>query len=154
VTDLATQFAVYGGLFAISFIAATILPAQSELALVGLLMLGKFSPIALVAVASAGNILGSCVNWLLGRFIEHYRDRKWFPVSQHWLDKAQGWYHRFGRWSLLLSWVPIIGDPLTVVAGLLREPFWSFLILVSIAKIARYVLLALGALGVMGPVLP
>jgi membrane protein YqaA with SNARE-associated domain len=151
VTDLATDLAAYAGLFAIAFIAATILPAQSELALVGLMMLGKFSPVALVAVASAGNILGSCVNWLLGRFIEHYRDRSWFPVSQSSLDKAQGWYHRYGRWSLLLSWAPIIGDPLTVVAGLLREPFWSFLILVSIAKVARYVLLALGALGVMGP---
>ncbi len=149
-----TDLAAYLGLFAVSFAAATILPAQSELVLVGLLMLGKFSPWSLVAVASLGNILGSCVNWLLGRFAERYRDRKWFPVSQASLDKAQGWYHRYGRWSLLLSWVPIVGDPLTVVAGFLREPFWSFLILVSIAKIARYVLLALGALGLMGPSVP
>jgi membrane protein YqaA with SNARE-associated domain len=147
-----TELAAYAALFAVSFVAATILPAQSELALVGLLMLGKFSPWSLVAVASLGNILGSCVNWLLGRGAERFRDRKWFPVSQPSLDKAQGWYHRYGRWSLLLSWLPIVGDPLTVVAGFLREPFWSFLILVSIAKIVRYVLLALGALGVMGPV--
>ena len=145
-----TDLAAYAFLFAVSFVAATILPAQSELVLVGFLMLGKFSPWSLIAVASLGNILGSCVNWLLGRGIERFRDRKWFPVSQPSLDKAQVWYHRYGRWSLLLSWLPIVGDPLTVVAGLLREPFWSFLILVAIAKTVRYVLLALGALGMMG----
>lgn len=148
-----TDLAAYAGLFAVSFVAATILPAQSELALVGLLMLGKFSPWSLIAVASLGNILGSCVNWLVGRGAERFQDRKWFPVSPPSLEKAQGWYHRYGRWSLLLSWMPIVGDPLTVAAGFLREPFWSFLILVSIAKIARYVLLALGALGLMGPVI-
>jgi membrane protein YqaA with SNARE-associated domain len=139
-------------LFAVAFVAATLLPAHSEVALVGLLVSGQFSPWLLVAVASAGNILGSCVNWLIGRFAERFRDRKWFPVSSAALDKVQGWYHRYGRWSLLLSWAPVIGDPLTVAAGLMREPFWSFFILVSIAKTARYVLLALGALGVMGPV--
>ena len=148
-----TDLAAYAFLFAVSFVAATILPAQSELALVGLMMLGKYSPWSLVAVASLGNILGSCVNWWLGRFAEHFRGHKWFPVSQASLDKAQGWYHRYGRWSLLLSWAPVIGDPLTVAAGFLREPFWSFLTLVAIAKTARYVLLALGALGVMGSVL-
>jgi membrane protein YqaA with SNARE-associated domain len=149
-----TDLAVYALLFAVSFAAATILPAQSELLLAGLLMLGKFSPWWLIAVASAGNILGSCVNWWLGRFAERFHDRNWFPVSSQSLDKAQRWYRRYGRWSLLLSWLPIVGDLLTVVAGLLREPFWSFLILVSIAKIARYVLLALGALGVFSQVIP
>ncbi|HWV52651.1 YqaA family protein [Pseudorhodoplanes sp.] len=147
-----TELAAYAGLFAVAFVAATILPAQSELALVGLLLTGKFSPVLLIAVAAAGNILGSCVNWLLGGFAERFRDRKWFPVSAQALDKAQGWYRRYGRWSLLLSWMPVIGDPLTVAAGFLREPFWSFLVLVTIAKTVRYVLLALGALGAMGPV--
>lgn len=147
-----TELAAYAGLFAVAFVAATILPAHSEVALVGLLLTGKFSPVLLIVVASAGNILGSCVNWLLGGFAEHFRDRKWFPVSPQALDKAQGWYRRYGRWSLLLSWAPVIGDPLTVAAGFLREPFWSFLILVTIAKTVRYVLLALGALGVMSPV--
>ena len=149
-----TDLAVYALLFAVSFAAATILPAQSELLLAGLLMLGKFSPLSLIAVASIGNILGSCVNWWLGRFAQRFHDRKWFPVSSQSLDKAQRWYRRYGRWSLLLSWLPIVGDLLTVVAGLLREPFWSFLILVSIAKIARYVLLALGALGVLSSAIP
>ncbi len=148
-----TDLMAYAGLFAVAFIAATILPAHSEVALVGLLLTGKFSPLLLIAVASAGNILGSCVNWLLGGFAERFRDRKWFPVSPAALDKAQGWYRRYGRWSLLLSWAPVIGDPLTVAAGFLREPFWSFLVLVTIAKTVRYVLLALGAMGVMGTVL-
>jgi len=147
-----TELAAYAGLFAVAFVAATILPAHSEVALVGLLLSGKFSPLLLIAVASAGNILGSCVNWLLGGFAERFRDRKWFPVSPKALDRAQGWYRRYGRWSLLLSWAPVIGDPLTVAAGFLREPFWSFLVLVTIAKTVRYVVLALGALGIIGPV--
>jgi membrane protein YqaA with SNARE-associated domain len=144
--------AAYAGLFAIAFVAATLLPAQSEATLVALLLTGHYSPWLLVAVASAGNILGSCVNWLIGRSAERWRDRTWFPVGPRALDKAQGWYHRYGRWSLLLSWAPVIGDPLTVAAGFLREPFWSFLILVAVAKTVRYVLLVLGAMGVMGPV--
>jgi membrane protein YqaA with SNARE-associated domain len=139
------DFAAYGGLFLAAFVAATILPAQSELVLTGLLASGKYAPSALIAVASAGNILGAVVNWLLGRAIEYYRDRPWFPVKPHALKRAEDWYHRYGRWSLLLSWAPVIGDPLTIVAGVLREPFWSFLLLVAIAKIGRYVVLALTA---------
>ncbi|RWD79076.1 YqaA family protein [Mesorhizobium sp.] len=135
------------GLFAVAFAAATILPAQSEAALVGLLVVGKQSPITLVIVATIGNVLGSATNWLLGRWIEHYRDRRWFPVSEQALDRATGWYRRWGRWSLLLSWAPIGGDALTVAAGVLREPFWSFLLLVTIAKAGRYIVLALVTMG-------
>jgi membrane protein YqaA with SNARE-associated domain len=142
------DFAAYAGLFAAAFISATVLPGHSEVALVGLLLTGKFPLLLLIAVASAGNIVGSCLNWVLGGLVERFRDRKWFPVSPQSLDRAQGWYCRYGRWSLLMSWVPVIGDPLTVAAGFLREPFWSFLILVAIAKTARYVLLGLGAMGV------
>lgn len=143
------DLAAYAGLFAVAFIAATLLPAHSEVALVGLLLTENYSPWLLVAVASAGNILGSLVNWLLGRAIELYRDRKWFPVSPQMLERAQGWYHRYGRWSLLMSWAPVIGDPLTVVAGVLREPLWSFLLLVTIAKAARYAVLTLVTLGLL-----
>lgn len=137
------------GLFAVAFVAATILPAQSEAALVGLLVVGEQSPITLVIVATIGNVLGSATNWLLGRWIEHYRDRRWFPVSDRALDRATGWYRRWGRWSLLLSWAPIGGDALTVAAGVLREPFWSFLLLVTIAKAGRYIVLALVTMGVL-----
>ncbi len=138
------------GLFAAAFVAATLLPAQSEAVLVALLLKGDVAPWLLVAVASAGNVLGAIVNWLLGRFIEHYRDRRWFPVKADALERAQRWYGRAGRWSLLFSWLPIIGDPLTVVAGALREPLWSFVLLVAIGKVGRYVVLALATLGIAG----
>jgi membrane protein YqaA with SNARE-associated domain len=143
------EFAILCGLFAIAFVAATILPAQSEAALVGLLVAGTISPVLLVAVASLGNILGAVINWALGRGVERFRDRKWFPVSPASLDRATGWYRRWGRWSLLLSWAPIVGDALTVAAGVLREPLWSFVLLVTIAKTARYVVLAAATLGVL-----
>jgi membrane protein YqaA with SNARE-associated domain len=133
-----SDLGVYAGLFAIAFAAATVLPMQSEAALAGLLLSNSYSPAALIAVASIGNVLGSVVNWLLGRGIDRFRDRKWFPASHAQLDRAASWYHRYGRWTLLLSWAPIIGDPLTVVAGVLREPLPSFLVLVAIAKTVRY----------------
>lgn len=128
------------GLFAIAFAAATILPAQSEAALIGLQLAG-YPLVPLVIVASIGNTLGAVVNWMLGRGIERFRGRRWFPVSASSLDRASNWYGKWGRWSLLLSWAPIGGDALTVAAGVLREPFWSFLALVAIAKTGRYVVL-------------
>jgi membrane protein YqaA with SNARE-associated domain len=143
------DLAILGGLFAMAFVAATILPAQSEAALVGLLVAGTQSPVLLVVVASLGNILGAVLNWALGRGVERFRDRKWFPASAASLDRATNWYRHWGRWSLLLSWAPIGGDALTVAAGVLREPLWSFVVLVTIAKTARYVVLAAATLGVL-----
>lgn len=139
-----TDLAAYGSLFLAALLAATLIPAQSESVLGGLILLGEQPVAALVAVASLGNILGSLFNWVLGRGVEKFRDRKWFPASQKQLDRAQQHYHRFGYWSLLLAWVPVIGDPLTLVAGIMREPLWRFLLLVSIGKIGRYVALAAG----------
>jgi membrane protein YqaA with SNARE-associated domain len=136
-----TDALVYAGLFAVAFGAATLLPLQSEAVLAGLL-LGGYTPWLVLAIASAGNIAGSCVNWLIGRGIESFRHRRWFPVSEAALDRAGHWYRRWGKWTLLLSWVPIVGDPLTVVAGLMREPFGMFLVLVAIAKIGRYLAIA------------
>ncbi|MER8677115.1 DedA family protein [Mesorhizobium sp. M0133] len=134
--------AAFGGLFLTAFAAATILPLQSEAVLAGLLLAGSQSPAALILVATVGNVIGSVVNWLLGRGIDRFRDRKWFPVKHAALDRAAARYRRYGRWSLLLSWVPVIGDPLTVVAGVLREPLWSFVAIVTIAKAGRYLVLA------------
>lgn len=145
-----TAFAAYLALFLAAFLAATIVPAQSEAVLVGLILADKQPLLLLLLVATAGNVLGSVVNWLLGRFIEHFRDRPWFPVSPDKLARAEAWYRRFGVWSLLLSWVPIIGDPLTVVAGVLRTPFLTFLALVTLAKAGRYIVLAVVTLGVIG----
>ena len=133
---------VYPGLFLTAFLAATVLPAQSEALLVALL-LADHPPWLLVAVATAGNVLGSVVNWWLGRGIERFRERRWFPVGPDALARAQRWYARVGKWSLLLSWVPVIGDPLTLVAGVMRERLPVFLLLVTLAKLGRYVVLAL-----------
>ena len=136
------DLAVYAGLFAAAFLAATILPAQSEAVLAGLLLAGAQPAWLLIAVASLGNVLGSVINWLLGRGIERFRHRSWFPAKAAALDRAQRWYRRYGKWSLLLSAAPFVGDPLTVVAGVLREPFATFLLLVTISKVGRYLILA------------
>ena len=82
------------------------------------------------------------VNWAVGRGVERFHDKKWFPASPRQLDRATGWYRKYGRWSLLLSWAPFVGDPLTLAAGILREPIWSFLLLVAFAKTARYIVTA------------
>jgi membrane protein YqaA with SNARE-associated domain len=137
----------YLTLAASAFVAATVFPLQSEAVLVGLMLAGEQPVWALVLVASVANTGGSVVNWWLGGVIHRYRDRRWFPASPERLARAEGWYRRWGHWSLMLSWAPIIGDPLTVIAGVLREPLWRFLILVALAKTGRYVTLALITLG-------
>lgn len=137
------ELGVYAGLFLVAFLAATILPAQSEIGLVGLLLSGHYPIATLVAVASVGNTLGSAVNWFLGGQVGRFSARRWFPVKPAQLERAARWYRRYGYWSLLLSWMPFIGDPLTVAAGMLREPFRRFLLLVAIAKTGRYIAVAL-----------
>jgi membrane protein YqaA with SNARE-associated domain len=136
------DIAAYAGLFLTAFIAATILPLQSEAALVALILSGDYPVWALLLVASIGNVAGSVVNWGLGRALERVRDRPWFPVKPTALARAQAWYQRYGRWSLLLSWLPIVGDPLTVAAGVLRERLVVFVALVTVAKAGRYLVLA------------
>ena len=140
------EWSLYAGLFGVAFLAATILPAQSELGLAALIVSGDLNLGLLILFASLGNTLGAVVNWVLGRGVERLRDHRWFPASRDQLDRATGWYRKYGRWSLLLSWVPVIGDPLTLAAGVLREPFWSFLALVAIAKTGRYLAVAAIAL--------
>lgn len=142
-----SALAAYGGLFLSALVAATLLPAQSELVLAGLLVSGKFSTTALIIVASIGNVLGSTINYGLGRVADRFADRKWFPAKPEALARARKWYGKYGRYSLLLSWVPIIGDPITVAAGVLREPLWSFVALVTLAKTSRYIVLAAATLG-------
>ena len=137
------SLSAYPALFLSAFGAATLLPLQSEAVLVALLLAGQPPLWALLLVATLGHVLGSWVNWLLGRSIEHYRERRWFPVSPARLQQAQNWYARYGRWSLLLSWMPVIGDPLTLVAGVMRERLWIFMAIVTLAKAGRYAVLAL-----------
>ena len=132
--------ALYLGLFLVALVAATILPAQSEAALVGLLLAGH-PPWLLLLIASAGNVLGAVINWLLGRGVDKFAGRPWFPAKPESLARARAWYTRYGKWSLLLSWVPIIGDPLTLAAGVMRERLSVFLALVTVAKAGRYAVL-------------
>lgn len=128
----------YTSLFLSAFLAATIFPASSEVVLTGLAATGEFDPVRLLIVASAGNTLGSVVNWLIGRFCLRWKDRTWFPAKPENLALATVWFNRYGVWSLLLSWMPIIGDPITLVAGVLKVQFWKFLGLVAVAKTIRY----------------
>jgi membrane protein YqaA with SNARE-associated domain len=144
---MTTTAATLASLFFVALGAASLLPVASEPLLIGLLLAGTIDPWLLVIVASVGNTLGSLINYGLGRMVERFRHRRWFPASEASLDRAQSWYHRWGRWSLLLSWAPIFGDPLTLVAGIMREPLASFILLVAIAKTARYVALTLITLG-------
>lgn len=137
----------YIGLFIAAFGAASLLPMQSEAVLVSMLWSGQYSVALLLLVATTGNVLGSVLNWLLGRSVERFRHKRWFPVSAIKLEKAQRFYRRYGRWSLLLSWVPVIGDPLTLIAGVMREPLWRFLLIVTLAKGVRYALLSALTLG-------
>jgi len=136
------ELVIYAGLFLSAFTSATVLPGSSEAALLALLAAGKGDVAVLVAVATAGNVLGSVVNWILGRGFAAFRDKSWFPMSAATYDKAVAWYARYGLWSLLLAWVPVIGDPLTVAAGALRVDLRWFVPLVTIGKAARYLFIA------------
>lgn len=129
---------IYLTTFTAAFLAATILPFYSEIAVAGFSRAAGTNLVLLWAVASIGNTLGAVVNWLLGRFLLHWQDRKWFPVSKSQLARAQRWYDRYGVWSLLLAWLPFGGDPLTVIAGIMRVNFWLFCALVGFGKAARY----------------
>ena len=132
---------IYLSLFAISFLAATILPFSSELTLAGLIATSNFDNLLLLIVASFGNILGSVVNWVLGFYSRNLSTKKWFPFKDKQIENSSKWFSKFGKWSLLFAWVPIIGDPLTLVAGLLRVRFLDFIILVTIGKVSRYLLI-------------
>ncbi len=131
-------------LFASAFLAATFLPLSSEVLLLALLREG-FSPLLLVTVASIGNTAGAIVNWLLGHYLLRFQERRWFYFTPRQIERAEHWFHRYGLWSLLFTWVPLIGDGLTLIGGVLRVPFWKFVLLVGIGKTARY--LALVVLG-------
>jgi membrane protein YqaA with SNARE-associated domain len=143
-----TTFLTYLGLFGIAFLAATLLPVQSEAVLAGLLALSEQPWWALIAVASFGNTLGAVVNWVLGLGLEKFQNRRWFPASPAQLEKARCYYMRYGRWCLFLSWLPVVGDALTVVAGILRERLWVFVLIVGAGKLTRYLFVAAAVVAV------
>jgi membrane protein YqaA with SNARE-associated domain len=138
------ELSIYGGLFLSALLAATLLPGSSEAMLAALLAAGKGEPWMLFLVATVGNTLGSVINWVLGRAIERFRERRWFPITPAQYESASRSFRRYGSWTLLFAWLPFVGDPLTVVAGALRVPFLRFVILVAIGKAARYAAVVAG----------
>ena len=132
---------IYISLFLISLLAATILPFSSEVTLATLIASSNYNNLSLLIFASLGNILGSVVNWVLGFYSRNLATKRWFPFKDKQIKKSSSWFNRFGKWSLLFAWFPIIGDPLTLAAGLLRVKFIEFLILVTIGKVSRYIVI-------------
>lgn len=141
-----TPLSAYSALAGSAFLAATVVPAQSELVLGALLAEGEHSPALLLLVATVANSLGSVVNWALGRGLAAPLAQKLMRLRPERLDRAQRLYRRWGAWSLLLAWVPIIGDALTVAAGAMRLRLVVFLPLVAIGKAARYAVIAYAVL--------
>jgi membrane protein YqaA with SNARE-associated domain len=130
----------YVSLFVAAFLAATVVPFSSEFAVAGLVSLGM-NPHLTLLVATLGNSLGAAVSWALGRFLLHFQDRKWFPATPKNLERAQRWFRNYGIWSLLFTWLPVAGDALTFVAGIMRINFVLFFVLTAIGKGARYAVL-------------
>lgn len=124
-------------LFISAFLAATVLPFYSEVVLFGMIRAGEPAGMLLL-VAAVGNTLGSVVNWVLGRYLLRFQHKKWFYFKPAQIEKMQVWFQRYGVWSLLLAWMPIGGDPLTLVAGIMRVNLWLFILLVGIGKTFRY----------------
>jgi membrane protein YqaA with SNARE-associated domain len=129
------------GVFSAAFLSSTLLPGVSEATLILAAGQQHAQLIALFLAATAGNVLGAVVNFALGRFLLRFENRRWFPVSPLSRTRAEALFGCYGRPILLFSWLPIVGDPLTLVAGLLRTPFPVFLIYVTIGKAARYAVL-------------
>lgn len=133
-----------------AFVSATLLPGASEVVLAGLVVAGTSPVWLLFLVATVGNVAGSMVNWALGYYLAGYRERRWFPVKPDHYARMERIYARWGIWSLLLSWVPVIGDPLTAFAGLMRAPVWAALAIITLAKAGRYAVVIAGVTSLTG----
>lgn len=129
---------MYLSLFLTAFASATVLPGGSEVLLLAAIRNGGYSLFWLWVVATVGNTLGSGVSWALGRYFLHLQHKSWFPITPKKLAQAETLFNEKGRWSLLLTWVPVVGDGLSVAAGLLRVPLPLFLVLAGIGKAVRY----------------
>ena len=134
---------IYLSLFTVAFMVATIIPFGSEAYFITLLSLEEYNHFFLLVAASTGNVLGSLFNWFCGFYVNYFIKKSCFPINNKMIDRANKLFNRYGKWSLLLSWVPFIGDPITFVAGTLRYPIIPFLVLVSIGKVGRYLIIYL-----------
>ena len=134
---------IYISLFTVAFMVATIVPFGSEMYFATLLSLNKYNNLLLLIAASIGNILGSVFNWICGYYVNYFIKKPWFPIKKEKIKKGTEIFNKYGKWSLLLSWAPFIGDPITFVAGTLRFSLVPFLILVSIGKVGRYLIIYL-----------
>ena len=117
---------IYLSLFTVAFMVATIIPFGSEAYFITLLSLGEYNHFFLLVAASTGNVLGSLFNWFCGFYVNYFIKKSWFPINNKMIDRGNKLFNRYGKWSLLLSWVPFIGDPITFVAGTLRYPIVPF----------------------------
>ena len=143
-----TPISAYSTLAGSAFLAATVFPAQSELVLSALLLEGEHSAPLLLLVATLANTAGSLVNWGLGRGLAAPLVQRLMRLNPERLNRARRLYERWGAWSLLLAWVPVIGDALTVAAGAMRLRLAVFLPLVALGKASRYAALAWAVLQV------
>lgn len=136
-------------LFFSAFMAATLLPLYSEVVLFTLIE--KHNVLYPIIVATAGNTLGACVNWWLGKQVLRFKDKKWFYFSDIQITKGQVWFNRAGKWCLLFAWLPLVGDVFTLIAGTMRVPFGTFVVLTAIGKGARYCVVAAIAVYSLSP---
>ena len=111
---------IYLSLFIFCLSLGTFFPFASETYLSTLFLSEKYNNFILLIFASLGNILGSLISWIFGYFINYFMNKSWFPVNKYLLQKATSIFKKYGKWSLLLSWVPFIGDPIAFAAGTFR----------------------------------
>ena len=137
-----TEASAFLGIFLTAFLAATLVPAQSEISLGYLILYTDHSLGLLIVFASLGNTLGAVINWLIGfGLAKSVIKLEKIQVSPRY-QKILSWYQKFGQWTLVLSWLPIIGDPITLIAGILKIPFKNFFLFVALAKTSRYLVVA------------
>lgn len=140
----------YSTVFSVAFLAATLIPMSSELVLANLTAAARSDVFLLWLLATLGNTLGGVVNWALGMYCLKWVNKRWFPFSKNQLDKSERWFRRYGIWSLMLAWIPVVGDPLTFAAGVLRVRLWIFIIFVTIGKAGRYAMVIAAAQQLIG----
>ena len=129
---------IYLSLFASAFLSATLLPGSSEVVLSGLVVKQQGLLWLLWLSATVGNVLGSCVNYWLGLKMMSFQDRRWFPIKAEQIAKGQQVFDKYGVYSLLFAWLPVVGDPLTLLGGVFKVRLSLFVLLVSIGKALRY----------------